>query len=279
MRKKIMRASAWMLIALSFITGCVPAPGEKNAPSDVPVAPDKPMLTASPKNADLLPKSPQQQQVVPGEVQAASGASKSYAELGFVSVGDVIENAIFEVRYYSSYNFVGERIDGYNAPIALLTKQAALSLKSVANELVKQGYVLKIFDGYRPQRAVNHFVRWAKDENDQRYKGVFYPDIDKEKLLSGYIAKKSGHSRGSTVDLTIVDMETGKEVDMGTPFDFLSKKSNHGTGEISEQQSENRLILKNAMTKNGFKPYSAEWWHYTLIDEPYVDTYFDFPIE
>lgn len=213
----------------------------------------------------------------PDPTPAASG--KEYLQYGFVSIGEHLDHVILEVRYYTDYNFVGARIDGYQAPVALLTIEAADALKTAAALLYEQGYILKIYDGYRPQRAVDHFVRWGADLSDQRMKRIFYPDIDKDKLFDGYIARKSGHSRGSTVDLTIVEAATGREVDMGSPFDLLGKISNHGTELITPGQTENRNILKDAMEQAGFKPYANEWWHYTLIDEPYPDTYFDFPVE
>ncbi len=209
----------------------------------------------------------------------ATAASRAPHE-GFVYVTDVVPDAILEVRYYSTYNFVGARVDGYKAPTVILSAQAADALKKVNVALQAQGYTLKIFDAYRPQTAVAHFVRWAKDIKDTKRKEAFYPQVDKSKLFElGYIAEKSGHSRGSTVDLTIVDMKTGKEVDMGSPFDFFGPISHHGTNLITPEQTKNREILKSAMTGNGFKPYDEEWWHYTLKNEPYPDTYFDFPVD
>jgi len=198
---------------------------------------------------------------------------------GFVYVTDVIPDVLLEIRYYSTYNFTANRVDGYIAPTAILSKEAAAALKNASDALRGQGYVLKIFDAYRPQVAVDHLVHWATDVADTRLKSVFYPEVDKDKLLAlGYIAKKSGHSRGSTVDLTLVDMQTGREVDMGSPFDFFGPISSHGTALISLKQAANREILKKAMMKAGFKPYSKEWWHYTLKNEPYPDTYFNFPV-
>ncbi|MCL2086233.1 MAG: M15 family metallopeptidase [Oscillospiraceae bacterium] len=199
---------------------------------------------------------------------------------GFVLVTDVIPDAILEIRYYSTYNFVGERIDDYLAPVAILSEQAANALKSVNDELRAQGYAVKIFDAYRPQGAVAHFVRWANDLNDITTKEFFYPDIDKDRIIPDrYIMERSGHSRGSTVDLTLIDMKTGKELDMGTPFDFFGLPSHHDTDLITSEQTANRLILKNAMEKAGFLPYDEEWWHYTLDNEPFPDTYFEFPVK
>ena len=198
---------------------------------------------------------------------------------GFVFLSDVVPDAILEIRYYSTYNFVGDRIDGYEEPVAMLTKEAAEALKNVSDELVKKGYRLKIFDAYRPQRAVNHFARWAEDINDTRMKQYFYPELDKSVLFDqGYIDYKSGHSRGSTLDLTLFDMNTEKEVDMGGTFDYFGVKSHPDFKDITEEQYNNRMILREAMLAHGFKPLSTEWWHFTLRDEPYPDTYFDFPV-
>ncbi len=199
---------------------------------------------------------------------------------GFVYVSDTVPDAILEIRYYSTYNFIGARVDDYLAPVAILTEEAANALKSACDDLRAKGYAIKVFDAYRPQGAVDHFMRWAADTNDVLTKKYFYPDIDKARIIpDGYVAERSGHTRGSTVDLTLVDMLTGKELDMGTPFDFFGPPSHHGSSLITKEQANNRLILKNAMEKAGFKPYDEEWWHYTLIDEPYPDTYFDFPVQ
>ena len=199
---------------------------------------------------------------------------------GFVYLTDAVPDVILEIRYYSTYNFVGARVDDYLVPVAVISEQAAAALKLINDDLRAQGYAIKVFDAYRPQGAVNHFVRWAADADDVSTKAYFYPDIEKSRIIpDGYIAERSGHSRGSTIDLTLVDMMSGKEVDMGTPFDFFGLASHHGTNLITEEQSANRLILKNAMEKAGFNPYDEEWWHYTLRDEPYPDTYFDFPVK
>jgi D-alanyl-D-alanine dipeptidase len=198
---------------------------------------------------------------------------------GFAYVTDVIPTAQLEIRYFSEDNFVGAVIDGYEASKAILTVEAANALKKAADILYEQGYVIKIFDAYRPQRAVNHFMRWAKDLDDTKMKEKYYPHLDKSVLFElGYIAEKSGHSRGSTVDLTLVDVSTGKELDMGSGFDFFGEISNHGTDLIPEEQEKNRNILRDAMMEAGFKIYPEEWWHYTLENEPYPDTYFDFPV-
>ena len=210
----------------------------------------------------------------------------------FVNLADAVPDAILEIRYYSTYNFVGTRVDGYLEPIALLTHQAADSLRAVSDDLKQMGYRLKIFDAYRPQCAVDHFVRWGADVNDTLMKPYFYPDVPRNKLFElGYIAKKSGHTRGSTVDLTLFDMTTEKEVDMGGTFDWFGREShtdfggNLDTGEykandrITAEQFHNRMILREAMLRHGFKPIDEEWWHFTLKNEPFPKTYFTFPVK
>ncbi len=199
---------------------------------------------------------------------------------GFVHVTDMCENVILEIRYFSSYNFVGKRIDGYLAPQAILTEPAAKALCKAASAAEKEGYTLKIFDAYRPQAAVDHFVRWGMNASDISMKPIFYPQVDKARVFDmGYVATRSGHSRGSTVDLTLVDRLSGKELDMGTPFDFFGAASHHGAKGISPQQEANRAILLGLMQNAGFKRYEEEWWHYTLKNEPHPDTYFNFAVE
>ena len=198
---------------------------------------------------------------------------------GFVLLSDYVPGIVQEIRYFSTFNFIGDRIDGYEEPIALLTREAARALKSVANQAVVMGYRLKIFDAYRPASAVRHFMLWGIEDLDQRMKPFFYPDLEKQELFQkGYIDAKSSHSRGSTVDLTFLDMKTGKEVDMGSPFDWFSEMSHPDYRGITEEQYQNRMDLQNLMVKNGFKTLYCEWWHFTLENEPYPDTYFDFPV-
>ena len=197
----------------------------------------------------------------------------------FVLLSEAVPDAILEIRYYSTYNFVGDRIDGYEEPLAFLTREAAGALNEVSNELKERGYRLKIYDAYRPQSAVTHFMNWALDSEDTRMKAYFYPELDKDVLFpQGYIAEHSGHSRGSTVDLTLFDMTTEKEVDMGGTFDYFGELSHQDYIEITEEQYANRMLLREVMTKYGFRPLEEEWWHFTLNDEPYPDTYFTFPI-
>ena len=218
---------------------------------------------------------------------------------GFVHLAEAVPDAILEVRYYSTYNFIGDRIRGYERPTPMLTVEATKALKAVSDELLPMGYRLKIYDSYRPQRAVDHFVEWSKQTGDTRMKAYFYPDLDKSVLFPrGYIAEKSGHSRGSTVDLTLFDMKTEKEVDMGGTFDWFGRESHPDWGgnpetkeytgrfpagtpeprKISEAQFRNRMLLRAVMLKHGFKPVDTEWWHFTLENEPYPDTYFDYPV-
>ena len=202
-------------------------------------------------------------------------------ELGFVLLTDVVPDAILEIRYFSTFNFVGERIRSYHAPIAYLTTEAAAALKAVSDDLIAQGYRIKVYDAYRPQSAVDHFIDWANDPDVTQMKPYFYPDVDKSELFAqGYISAKSDHSRGSTVDLTIVDMMTGREMDMGGGFDFFDEISHSDYIEtLTQEQLCNRTILKKAMENHGFLPIPEEWWHFILKDEPYPDTYFDFPVD
>jgi len=198
---------------------------------------------------------------------------------GFVLLADFVPSIVQEIRYHSTYNFIGDRIDGYEEPCALLTKEAARALKAVSSEVMVQGYRLKIFDAYRPACAVRHFVLWGIEDLDQRMKPFFYPDLEKQELFSrGYIASLSSHSRGSTVDLTLLDMQSGKELDMGSPFDFFSEVSHPDYRAITDEQYANRMRLRELMISGGFAPIDCEWWHFTLENEPYPDTYFEFPV-
>ena len=198
----------------------------------------------------------------------------------FVDLADFLPDAILEIRYHTSYNFVGVPIDGYEQPTALLTREAAEALRAVSDDVIAQGYRLKIYDAYRPQCAVDHFVRWAADIPDTLMRRYFYPDVDKSVLFEQeYIMEKSGHTRGSTVDLTLFDMTTEKEVDMGGTFDWFGIESHPDyTATLTPEQYANRMILRDAMVRHGFKTLDSEWWHFTLRDEPYPDTYFTFPV-
>ena len=198
---------------------------------------------------------------------------------GFVLLADAVPDAIQEIRYYSTYNFVGERIDGYEQPIAIISREAGEALAAASEDAMSQGYRLKIFDAYRPQKAVDHFVRWSKDPNDTRMKEYFYPELDKSALFEqGYIMEKSGHTRGSTVDITLFDMKTEREVDAGGTFDYFGELSHPDYRGITDEQYEIRMTLRDIMMAAGFTPLEEEWWHFRLDPEPYPDTYFTFPV-
>ena len=191
----------------------------------------------------------------------------------FITVNKEIPSIRFEMRYASGYNFIGRPIDGYRAPLCYLTKEASLALQKVQTALQKEGHTLRVYDCFRPQRAVDHFVRWAKDLDDTGMKKTYYPNVEKKDLFDqGYIAARSGHSRGSTVDLTI------DALDMGTPFDFFDPRSHTDSSAVTKEQHKNRMALKKVMEENGFQNYAEEWWHYTLKEEPFRESYFDFEI-
>jgi D-alanyl-D-alanine dipeptidase len=223
---------------------------------------------------------------------------------GFVDVREVIPSVVLELRYFDHHNFVGKKIDGYHKPRCVLTREAAQALAAVQEELLKFSLSLKIYDAYRPQRAVDHFVHWVEDLADTLMKKEFYPTVDKKNLFrDGYVAKKSSHSRGSTVDLTIVPLPLPEQqnfdpaqvlcpcyksqserfkdnsIDMGSGYDCFHPTSNTVNQDLSPDQRINRLLLKTLMEKHGFRNYPKEWWHYTLIKEPYPDTHFNFQIE
>lgn len=199
---------------------------------------------------------------------------------GFVYVQSVIKDLDVELRYFSANNFVGDTITGYHSNKLILTVQAAEALKRVQDELQQHNLCLKVYDGYRPQRAVDHFVQWAKVLKDTIKKSEFYPKVDKQHLFSeGYIASRSGHSRGSTVDLTIIDGNTGVPLDMGSPYDFFGEQSWVDYEGITETQMANRMLLQRVMLSHNFRNYPKEWWHFTLRWEPFPDTYFDFAVE
>ncbi|MGX4693417.1 M15 family metallopeptidase [Streptomyces sp. JNUCC 63] len=240
-------------------------------------------------------------------VTAASATARATPEprapQDFVALNAVDPTIIQEVRYFTPHNFVGERIDGYRQPLCILTRPAAQALHKAQQQLLRKGYTLKVYDCYRPQRAVDHFVRWAEDLDDQAMKGEFYPHVDKTRLFEdGYIAAKSGHSRGSTMDLTIVRLPAlptrpyvpgrplvpcyapkgerfpDNSVDMGTGFDCFDTLAHTLDPRIQGQQQANRLLLKSTLENLGFVNLAEEWWHYTYKPEPYPDTYFDFPV-
>jgi D-alanyl-D-alanine dipeptidase len=199
---------------------------------------------------------------------------------GFVYIDDIIPDISIELRYAGNNNFIGQRIEGYESRRCIITADAAYALKSAQNDLKLFGLGLKIYDAFRPQRAVDHFIKWANDTTDIKMKEQYYPSVRKSELFeNGYISRKSGHSRGSTVDLTLIDLASDIEIDMGSPYDFFDEKSNPLYSEISAQQKANRLLLNWVITEYGFIPSSNEWWHFTLQNEPFEDTYFDFVIE
>ena len=203
--------------------------------------------------------------------------SFSHFNNDFIDVKEYIPNIIIDLKYASNDNFTGRIVKGYESPKCLLTIEAAYSLRNIQTILNKSGYTLKIFDAYRPQKSVNHFINWSKNQSDTLKKSYFYPNLLKSNLFElGYIAAKSSHSRGSTVDITLVEISSGKEIDMGSPYDFFGLESSHDYQNISNTQKNNRKLLLDVMTKNGFSSYSKEWWHYTFIDEPFPTTYFDF---
>jgi zinc D-Ala-D-Ala dipeptidase len=198
---------------------------------------------------------------------------------GFVDAAAAVGGLVVDMRYSGDNNFVGERIDGYEQPRCLLTAPAANALAAVQRDLAERGLGLKVFDCYRPARAVAHFVRWAQNLGDVRRKAEFYPEVDKRDLFKeGYIAERSGHSRGSTLDLTLVRRADSGELDMGSPFDFFSPRSWPSDKSVSAAAQGNRALLAQAMTRRGFRPYDKEWWHFTLVGEPFPETYFDFPV-
>ncbi len=209
----------------------------------------------------------------------ACGQSAPLPE-GFVYLKEVVPSIINEPRYYSDHNFMGRPVEGYEAPKIIITRAAAVALKKVQEDLSKAGLGLKVYDGYRPQRAVDDFVAWAKDLDDTLRKAEYYPNIPKRLLFDkGYIAVRSGHSRGSTVDVTLTDLSSGKELTMGTPYDFFSPRSWPTNKGVSVLAQENRRLLQKVLTRHGFEPLSTEWWHFTLRDEPFPKTYFDFVVK
>jgi len=198
---------------------------------------------------------------------------------GFVYIDEVINDVDIDIRYSNDNNFIGKKINGYNQSAAISTKELALALQEIQNDLKHFGYGVKIFDAYRPQKAVNHFSRWSTND-DVLMKDLFYPNIEKRDLFKeGYIASRSGHSRGSTIDLTIINLKTKEELDMGTSYDFFGIESSYDYSGLTYEQNSNRLLLYSVMKKYGFKSLKSEWWHFTLENEPFPDTYFNFNVE
>lgn len=199
----------------------------------------------------------------------------------FAYIHEAIPDVRYDIRYITANNFLGCPVDGYRDTVAILTHEALAALQGVAEDLRARGYGLIIFDAYRPQKAVDHFVRWVQDLQDTLTRQTYYPELQKDMLMENdlYIARRSSHSRGSTVDLSLYDLKSGKAVDMGSPFDFFGPVSNHGTTLITPRQSANRAILRDAMLRRGFRLYDMEWWHYTFDQEPFPDTYFNFDVK
>lgn len=199
---------------------------------------------------------------------------------GFVYAKQIVPDLDVELRYFSNHNFLGDTINGYYANRLIITKPTAQALKKVQDELQSKNLCLLVYDGYRPQRAVNHFVAWAKNLSDTINKQAFYPRVVKKNLFKeGYIASKSGHSRGSTLDLTLIDGTTGKPLDMGSPYDFFGPESWFENPNLTAEQRRNRQTLQAVMLKHGFRNYAKEWWHFTLRNEPFPKTYFDFIVQ
>ena len=211
-------------------------------------------------------------------VPKKSDPNNIYDSSGFVLIDDMIPDVILDVRYATEYNFVGDVINGYEEPLAFLTYEAAEALSKAAKEFREKGYQLKIYDAYRPQVAVEHFVEWSTDLNDTRMKKDFYPNIDKSSLFGAYIAHYSGHSRGCTVDIALFDTKKQKDLDMGGTFDYFGELSHPTYTGVTTSQYNNRMLLRNVMQKYGFRPCSTEWWDFTYTNEPYPDTYFSFPV-
>lgn len=199
---------------------------------------------------------------------------------GFVVLTDVVPDLILEMRYHSTYNFLGRRVPGYDEPVALMTREAAEALKRVSDIVMLDGFRIRVYDAYRPQMAVTCFASWLSDPSDVAMKSIFYPTTDKSELNErGYISMRSSHTRGSALDLTLVDAASGVNLDMGGPFDYFGERSHSAWTEgLTKEQRENRVYLRETMTRNGFSGIRSEWWHFRLTEEPYPDTYFTFPV-
>lgn len=210
---------------------------------------------------------------------AMSGYGARMLPKEFVYLKDIDPSIQQDIRYYGAHNFVGKPLPGYERPVCILTQPAADALRQVQQELKKKGLGLKVFDGYRPQMTVDEFIRWSADETDQKMKADYYPNVNKADFFKlDYVAARSGHTRGSTVDLTLIDLKTHQELDMGTHFDFMDELSHPANRSVTEKQYQNRRLLSDVMIKLGFVPIETEWWHFTLKNELFPDTYFNFPV-
>lgn len=206
--------------------------------------------------------------------------SQSAIPEGFMEVQAAIPDLVVDLRYAKTNNFVGQKVPGYHSEKAILSVAATTALAKVQNELKIYGLGIKFFDGYRPQQAVNHFVQWAKMPNDTLMKAQYYPNLSKSMLFEQqYIASRSGHSRGSSIDLTLIHFNTCQELDMGSSYDFFGEISNLDYWDLTQKQIWNRQLLQKVMKRHGFRSYAQEWWHFTLHDEPFPNTYFNFPIK
>lgn len=265
--RKIIVFSVQLVLAISMLTGCGRQSGKVLASAVEEIIGTAAGTASATEGTAIAPEEDRSQ---------------------FVLVGEAIPDALLEIRYYTTFNFIGERIPGYEEPVAILTKQAADSLRVVSDELKEKGFILKIFDAYRPQCAVDFFMQWAEDISDVRMQQYFYPELDKAAVVpQGYVARRSSHTRGSTVDLTLFDLRLQRDVDMGCTFDYFGLASHPDVlpGQdlgaykpINEEQYRNRMLLRDAMLRHGFAPYDCEWWHFTLKNEPFPDTYFTFPV-
>ncbi len=248
----------------------MPSSAPSASPTTVDVTEDEIMFSPIPS---LVPMS--------AALDGLSNTLNAYLPDGFVYVEDVIPNIILDIRYYTESNFTGRPLKGYEAPRAILTEAATAALLQVQTELSSKNLGLKIFDAYRPESAVADIVKWVKDPEDTKMKQEYYPDMSKEDIIKkGFIAVHSAHSRGSTVDLTLVDMSTEKELDMGCGFDFFGDEARYNYANLSEEQKSNRKLLRDVMVSHGFHIVDrGEWWHFRLKEEPHSGTYFDFPVK
>lgn len=268
--KNMMRLAK--LITASALGGllmaCTPSPVPSDTTGDGADTLTLPDMTATADSIVVL-----QPDTVATAVRATSDSD-------FVVLADVVPDIIQEIRYYTTYNFIGRRIPGYDEPVALLTRRAADSLRAVSDELVAKGYRLKVFDAYRPRKAVRYFVEWSRHPADTLMKRYFYPEVDKADVFRlGYVSPRSAHSRGATIDLTLFSMETEREVDMGGTYDFFGEVSHQShTRTLTAEQLRHRRLLRDAMLRHGFRPVPSEWWHYTLRNEPYPERSFDFDV-
>jgi len=208
-----------------------------------------------------------------------SGEANAALPEGFVYVDTLVPELSVDLKYCTRDNFLGETVDGYEAARVIATGAAARALADVQAELALFDLGLRIFDAYRPQRAVDHFIRWAENEDDHSTQAAFYPGLRKHQLFDeGYVSRRSTHTRGSTFDLTVVTRSGNEPLDMGTAFDFFGPASWPTWPDATPVQKNNRLLLRGVMGKHGFEPHDYEWWHFTLANEPFPDTYFDFPV-